>query len=77
MNCTNKSIPSTKVAEAIIEYAEKNDCDLIVQMNQKDLTIGEMFSGTVGQKIVEISPIPVMTINPMKRESMSHFGSGM
>lgn len=75
--CTNKSIPSTKVAEAIVDYAEKNDCDLIIQMNQKDLTIGEMFSGTVGQKIVEISQIPVMTINPMKRESMSHFGSGM
>jgi nucleotide-binding universal stress UspA family protein len=77
VHCTNKSIPSTKVAEAIVEYADKNDCDLIVQMNQKDLTIGEMFSGTVGQKIVEISHIPVMTINPMKRESMSHFGSGM
>lgn len=77
VNCTNKSIPSTKVAEAIVEYADKNDCDLIVQMNQKDLTIGEMFSGTAGEKIVEISKIPVMTINPMKRESMSHFGSGM
>lgn len=77
VNCTNKSIPSTKIAEAIVEYADKNDCDLIVQMNQKDLTIGEMFGGTVGQKIVEISHIPVMTINPMKRESMSHFGSGM
>ena len=77
VNCTNKSIPSTKVAEAIVDYADKNDCDLIIQMNQKDLTIGEMFSGTSGEKIVEISQIPVMTINPMKRESMSHFGSGM
>ncbi len=77
VHCTNKSIPSTKIAEAIVDYADKNDCDLIVQMNQKDLTIGEMFGGTVGQKIVEISHIPVMTINPMKRESMSHFGSGM
>lgn len=77
INCTNKSIPSTKVAEAIVDYADKNDCDLIVQMNQKDLSIGEMFSGTSGEKIVEISQVPVMTINPMKRESMSHFGSGM
>lgn len=77
VNCTNKSIPSAKVAEAIVDYADKNDCDLIIQMNQKDLTIGEMFSGTSGEKIVEISQIPVMTINPMKRESMSHFGSGM
>lgn len=77
VNCTNKSIPSNKVAESIVDYADKNDCDLIVQMNQKDLSIGEMFSGTAGEKIVEISKIPVMTINPMKRESMSHFGSGM
>lgn len=77
VSCTNKSIPSTKPAEAIIEYAEKNECDLIIQMNQKDLSIGERFSGTIGQKIVEISPIPVMSINPMKRESMSHFSSGM
>ncbi len=36
-----------------------------------------MFSGTVGEKIVEISNLPVITIPPMKRESMSHFGSGM
>lgn len=77
VECTNKSIPSPKVAEAIVEYADRNDCDLIIQMNQKDLTIGEMFSGTAGEKIVEISKVPVMTINPMKRESMSHFGSGM
>jgi nucleotide-binding universal stress UspA family protein len=77
INCTNKSIPSTKVAEAIVDYADKNDCDLIVQMNQKDLSIGEMFSGTSGEKIVELSKVPVLTINPMKRESMSHFGSGM
>jgi hypothetical protein len=36
-----------------------------------------MFSGTSGEKIVELSKVPVLTINPMKRESMSHFGSGM
>lgn len=77
INCTNKSIPTTKPAETIVEYANKNDGDLIVQMNQKDLSIGDMFSGTIGEKIVEISNVPVITINPMKRESMSHFSSGM
>lgn len=69
--CTNKSIPSKHVAEAIVEYANKNDCDLIVQMNKKDLSLGEMFSGATSEKIVEISNIPVMSINPMKRESIS------
>ncbi len=71
VNCTNKSIPSNTVAEAVVDYANKNDCDLIVQMNKKDLSFGEMFGGAVSQKIVDISNIPVLSINPMKRESLS------
>ncbi len=70
VNCTNKSVPAKDVAEAIVEYANKNECDLIVQMNKKDLSFGEMFSGTMSQKLVDISNIPVLTINPMKRASM-------
>lgn len=77
VHCTNRSLPSTKPAEAIIEYALKNDCDIIIQMNQQDLSLAERFSGTVGHKVVELSPIPVLNVNPMKRESMSHFSSGM
>jgi nucleotide-binding universal stress UspA family protein len=77
VHCTNRSLPSTKPAEAIIEYAVKNDCDLIIQINQRDLSIGEMFSGTVGHKVVELSPIPVLNVPPMKRESTTHFSSGM
>lgn len=77
VHCTNRSLPSATPAEAIVEYAVKNDCDLIIQINQKDLSIGEKLSGTLGHKVVEISPIPVMNVNPMKRESMSHFSSGM
>ena len=71
VNCINKSIPEKNVAEGIVEYANKNDCDLIVQMNKKDLSLGEMFSGTMSQRMVDISNIPVLTINPMKRESIS------
>ena len=71
VNCTNKSIPANDVAEAIIDYANKNDCDLIIQMNKKDKSLGEMFSGTMSEKMVDISNIPVLSINPMKRESYS------
>lgn len=71
VNCTNKSIPSKHVAEAIVEYANKNECDLIVQMNKKDLSIGEMFGGATSLKIVEISNVPVLSVNPMVRESIS------
>lgn len=71
VNCTNKSIPSNNVAEAIVTYANNNDCDLIVQMNKRDLSLGEMFGGAVAQKIVETSNVPVLSINPMVRESIS------
>lgn len=71
VNCTNKSIPSKDVAESIIEYGNKNDCGLIIQMNKRDLSLGEMFSGTMSQKMVDVSNIPVLTINPMIRESIS------
>ena len=40
-------------------------------MNKRDLNLGEMFSGTMSQKMVDISNIPVLTINPMIRESIS------
>ncbi|MBA4239160.1 MAG: hypothetical protein C0448_00430 [Sphingobacteriaceae bacterium] len=69
--CTNKSIPSNSPAEAIVAYANNNDCDLIVLMNKRDLSIGEMFGGAVSTKIIETSNIPVLTVNPMKRESIS------
>ncbi len=71
VNCTNKSIPSNNVAEAVVDYANKNECDLIVQMNKTDLSIGELFVGAISQKIVDLSNIPVLSINPMKRESLS------
>jgi nucleotide-binding universal stress UspA family protein len=77
VSCTNKSIPSKDVAESIVDYANKNQCEIIVQMNNRDISYSEMFNGTMSQKMVDISDVPVLTINPMVRESMSHFGSGM
>jgi nucleotide-binding universal stress UspA family protein len=71
VNCTNKSVASNNVAEAIVNYANNNDCDIIIQMNKKDLSIGEMFVGDLSLKVVETSNIPVLSVNPMKRESIS------
>ncbi len=71
LNCTNKSIPSVHVTETIIEYANKNNGDLIIQMNKRELNIGEMFGKGLSLRIVEGSNIPVLTINPMVRQSIS------
>lgn len=70
VNCTNKSIPASNVADAIIKYANDNECDLIVQMSKKDTSLGEMFGPPVSLKIVEMSNIPVLSVPPAKRESV-------
>jgi nucleotide-binding universal stress UspA family protein len=71
VNCTNKSIPSTDPPTAIVDYANKNECDLIIQMNKKDKSLGEMFSGTMSEKLVDVSNIAVLSVNPMQRASIS------
>jgi nucleotide-binding universal stress UspA family protein len=77
ISCTNKSIPAVDVATTVVEYANKIESDLIMIMNKQNLSVGEFFNGTDAQKIVDVSNVPVMTIQPMKRESVAHFGSGM
>jgi nucleotide-binding universal stress UspA family protein len=76
ISCTNKSIPAEDIATTVVEYANKIEADLIMIMNKPDLNVGEFFKGTDAQRIVDISNIPVMTIQPMKRESTSSFGVG-
>jgi nucleotide-binding universal stress UspA family protein len=76
ISCTNKSIASDHIAETVVEYANKIEADLIMIMNKQKLNAKEFFGGTDTQHIVDISNIPVMTVNPIKRESMTHFGTG-
>jgi|JI8StandDraft_1071087.scaffolds.fasta_scaffold32811_3 nucleotide-binding universal stress UspA family protein len=76
ISCTNKSVASKDIAQTVVDYANKIEADLIMIMNKPSLSVGEFFGGTDTQKIVDISNIPVMTIQPMERESMFSFGTG-
>lgn len=75
VNCSNKSIASEHVAETIVDYANKNECDLIIQMNKTDWSFGDMFKPAYAEKLVDISNIPVLSINPMHREGNASFGA--
>lgn len=77
ISCSNKSIASDSLADTIVEYANKIEADLIIIMNKPNLSIKEFFSGTEAQKVVDVSNLPVMTINPTKKESLTHFGTGL
>lgn len=77
ISCTNKSIPTKDIAKTVVEYANKIEADLIMIMNKPTLGVIDFLKGTDAQKIVDISNIPVMTIQPMKRQNMMHFGTGL
>ncbi|HQQ94918.1 MAG TPA: universal stress protein [Bacteroidia bacterium] len=77
ISCTNKFIPTKDIAQTVVDYGNKIEADLIMIMNKPSMNVVEFFSGTDAQKIVDISNIPVMTIQPQKRESVTHFSSGI
>ncbi len=69
VTCSNKTMPSENIAETVVEYANKIEADLIMIMNKPGLSVREMFLGTMAQKVIDISNIPVITINPRERDS--------
>lgn len=70
--CTNKTLPSENIAETVVEYGNKIEADLIMIMTKAELSMKEMFVGTTAQKIIDISNIPVLSIRPLKRESINN-----
>ena len=53
-------------AEEIIKYAEEQDIDLIVMGTHGYRGVEKMLLGSVAEKVVKMSPCPVLTINTMK-----------
>jgi nucleotide-binding universal stress UspA family protein len=70
VTCSNKTLASDNIAETVVEYADKIESDLIMIMNKPGLSVKERFVGTLAQRIIDISDIPVMTLNPRERETL-------
>ena len=52
------------LAQCIIDYANKEDGDLIIIMTQQEANFTRMFIGSTAQEVVNNSDIPVMSIIP-------------
>ena len=76
INCSNRSIPSKTPSEAIVEYTHQNQGDIIMVMNQKDLSLSEKMNGAAIHRIAQLSQVPVLFLNPMKRNTNSGGGGG-
>jgi len=77
ISCSNKALATDNVAETVVEYANKVEADLIIIMNKPHLNVKEFFGGTDAQRVVDVSNVPVMTINPTKKESLNSYGTGL
>jgi nucleotide-binding universal stress UspA family protein len=59
-------------APVILEYAEKNDIDLIVMGTHGRRGLGHLFLGSVAEEVVRLAPCPVCTIREMKEPIPVH-----
>lgn len=54
----------SNIAVATMDYAVKNDADLIVIMTEQEINTTGFFMGPYAQQVVNHSPIPVLSIRP-------------
>ncbi len=55
-------------AEKIISYAEKENFDLIIIGSHGHKRLEKMLLGSVAEKVIKLSPCPVLTINTYRHE---------
>lgn len=72
VSCTNKSIAGDNIAETVIEYANKIEADIVMIMTKPDLNFKEFFIGTISQRVIDISNIPILSLRPKKRSSINN-----
>jgi len=59
-------IRGISAADAILDYAEENDVDLIVMGTHGRRGLGHLFLGSVAEEVVRFSNCPVLTIREME-----------
>lgn len=73
VRCSIKTLRGKDVANMVINYASTIDADLIMIMSKLELDFKEMIVGSTAQHIINTSPIPVLSIRPMKRKDLVFF----
>jgi nucleotide-binding universal stress UspA family protein len=73
IRCTIKTLRGTDVPQMILDYGHEVEADLILIMTKAELSVKEFFIGTVAQRIVNESDIPVLSFRPMKRKDTTIF----
>ncbi len=70
---TIKMVQGSNPAQLILEYARQIDADLILLMSKTNINMKELFTGTVGEQIINESEIPVLSYHPIYRKDTAVF----
>lgn len=62
--CSIHHLEGQNVAQQVIKFAEEQEADLITIMTQQENSIKDFFVGSVAQKVINNSKIPVLSITP-------------
>ncbi len=73
VKCTTEMISKGKksIAQAVIEYANKVEGDLLMIMTQQEQNFTQLFIGSSAQEIINNSNIPVLSIIPSPKKDTS------
>lgn len=67
VNCVHKVV-SGDPAEEILNYAAKESIDLIIIGSHGRQAVDRILFGSVAERVVKHSPLPVLTLKPTKQE---------
>jgi nucleotide-binding universal stress UspA family protein len=73
IRCTIKTLRGTDIPKMVLEYGRDVGADLILIMSKAELSMKEMFIGTVAERIINESEIPVLSFRPMQRKDTTVF----
>ena len=73
VRCTAKTLKGKDITAMILSYGKEVEADLILIMSKAELDVKEFFIGTVAQRLINESEIPVLSYRPKKRKDTSVF----
>jgi nucleotide-binding universal stress UspA family protein len=77
VNCSAELIKAPEnhenLGEEVVNYAQKNQGDMIMIMTQQETNFTDLFVGSAAQEIINSSEIPVCSIIPTVRRDTTVF----
>ncbi len=73
VGCTVKTMRGKDIVKMVLEYGHEVEADLILVMSKAELSVKEFFIGTIAQRLINESDIPVLSYRPVKRKDTTAF----